>query len=95
MEKAMCDEFKNNLIITRELHGGVQKIFKFDNLYGASVIKHKYSYGGDLGLWELAVIKHQEDDEWHIVYDTKITDDVIGYLTEEEVCFYLEQIKNL
>ena len=93
--KAMCDEFQNNLIETRELHGGVQKIFKFDNMYGASVVKHKYSYGGDAGLWELAVIKYQDEDKWHIVYDTEITDDVIGYLTNDGVCILLEQIKHL
>lgn len=95
MEKTMYDKFKNNLIETKELFGGVQKLFKFDNMYGASVIKHKYSYGGDKGLWELAVIKYQDDDKWHIDYDTKITDDVIGYLTDEDVCFCLEQIKHL
>ena len=77
------------------MHGGIQKIFKFDNMYGASVVKHKYSYGNELGLWELAVIKYYADDEWHIVYDTKITDDVIGNLTDDDVCFYLEQIKYL
>ena len=93
--KAMCDEFQNNLIETRELHGGVQKIFKFDNMYGASVVKHKYSYGGDVGLWELAVIKYQDKDKWDIVYDTGITDDVIGYLTDDGVCILLEQIKQL
>ena len=93
--KAMCDEFQNNLIETRELHGGVQKIFKFDNMYGASVVKHKYSYGGDVGLWELAVIKYQDKDKWDIVYDTGITDDVIGYLTDDDVCILLEQIKQL
>ena len=93
--KAMCDEFQNNLIEIRELHGGVQKIFKFDNMYGASVVKHKYSYGGDAGLWELAVIKYQDEDKWHIVYDTEITDDVIGYLTDGDVCILLKQIKHL
>ena len=37
---------------------GIQRIYKFDNGYGASVVKHKYSYGGDKGLWELAVIEN-------------------------------------
>lgn len=93
--KAIYDKFKNNLIKSNALFDGVQKIFKFDNMYGASVIKHRYSYGSDLGLWELAVIKYQDDDKWGIVYDTKLTDDVLGYLTDDDVCFYLEQIKHL
>lgn len=91
----MFDKFKNNLIKTEVLYGGTHKIFKFNNMYGASIIKHKYSFGGDENLWELAIIKFQDDDKWNIVYDTKLADDVIGYLTDEDVCCYLEQIKNL
>ena len=93
--KAIYDKFKNNLIESKDLLDGVQTIFKFDNMYGASVIKHRYSYGGYLGLWELAVIKYQDDDKWDIVYYTKLTDDVLGFLTDDDVCCYLEQIKHL
>jgi hypothetical protein len=62
----------------------------FDNGYGASVVKSIYSYGGNQGLYELAVIKDNA-----ICYDTPITDDVIGYLTEDDVNKYLGQIQNL
>ena len=41
---------------TKEVMDGVQKLYSFPNGYGASVIKHKGSYGGDKGLWELAVL---------------------------------------
>lgn len=61
--KATYDRFKDNLIETNKLFDGIQKIVKFDNMYGASVIKHKHSYGGDLGLWELAVIKYYGEHE--------------------------------
>jgi len=69
---------------------GIQARIFFDNGYGASVIKSPHSYGGNQGLYELAVIKDNA-----IRYDTPITDDVIGYLTEDDVTKYLGQIQNL
>ena len=49
-----------------------------------------YSYGGNQDLYELAIIKDNA-----ICYDTPITDDVIGYLTEDDVTKYLSQIQEL
>lgn len=80
---------------TREVNGGVQKIYRYKNNYGASVVRHSFSYGHNEGLWELAVIKWNDDDTWDICYDTPITDDVLGYLTENAVKRYLKQIKKL
>lgn len=71
--------------------GGVQKVYKFPNGYGASVIKHNHSYGGSQGLWELAVLG--KDGELN--YETPITSDVIGWLTDEEVDGVLAQINEL
>jgi hypothetical protein len=80
---------------TREVNGGVQKIYRYKNNYGASVVRHSFSYGNKEGLWKLAVIKWNDDDTWDICYDTPITDDVLGYLTENAVKRYLKQIKKL
>lgn len=74
-----------------EVNGGTQRIYKFANGYGASVIQSYMSYGGDRGLWELAVLDSNE----HLCYDTPVTNDVIGYLTEEQVQEYLAQIDAL
>ena len=63
----------------------------FENGFGASVICHKYSYGGKDGLYELAVL----DTKGEITYDTPITNDVIGYLTEEGVTAILAEIQLL
>lgn len=82
------------LVRTDREFGGIQYVFKFDNGYGASVVKGFSTYGAADDLWELAVL-HFDGDEWSITYNTPITDDVIGYLTDEEVGEYLEQIKNL
>lgn len=76
-------------------NGGIQRLYHFTgNDYGASVIQNPYSYGGRDGLWELAVIAW-DGDNWSICYDTPITDDVLGYLTEEEVTETLVKIKAL
>ena len=76
------------------VEGSVQYIFKFDNNYGASIIKRPGSFGYRQDLWKLAVI-YFEDDEYYLTYDTEITDDVIGHLTDEEVNTYLDRIRNL
>lgn len=72
-------------------HDGVHGSIMFDNGYGASVVRHSFSYGGKSGLYELAVLDKNGD----LIYDTPITDDVIGYLTPEEVTEVLIKIQDL
>jgi hypothetical protein len=73
-----------------DLDGVVGRIM-FDNGYGASVVRHIMSYGGKLGLFELAVLDKDEE----LTYDTPITNDVVGHLTPEEVTNYLIKIQEL
>jgi hypothetical protein len=68
-----------------------QKIYKFDNGYGASVVSHLGSYGGKNGLFEVAVIGKDGD----LDYTTPVTNNVIGWLDFTGVAEVLEQIKNL
>lgn len=70
---------------------GIYCRIQFENGFGVSVIKHKYSYGGPDGLYELAIL----DSDGEITYDTPITDDVIGHLTEEGVTALLAEIQLL
>jgi hypothetical protein len=70
---------------------GVQAIITFDNGYGASIVRHKFSYGNAQGLYELAVL----DSDDAIAYDTPVTDDVLGHLSEEDVTNALKQIQEL
>ena len=72
-----------------------QWLFKFENNYGASVIKRYGSYGYEKDKFELAVVKFNENNIFSLCYDTEITDDVMGYLSNEEVLEILEKIKNL
>ena len=66
----------------------------FPNGYGISVVRFPGSYGAGEGLYEIAVLQGLEED-WEICYDTPITDDVMGYLTIEDVETVLTQIQNL
>ena len=92
-----ADNFTDFLVKCGPLLGGVQYVFRFDNNYGASVVKHRGSYGHESDLWELAVIKYNSENtnDWHITYGTTITDDVLGDLTDEEVCETLSAIRDL
>lgn len=62
------------------LNGGTQRVYKFPNGYGASVIVGgTMAYGGH----EIAVLKFTGDDEFHLCYDTPVTNDVIGHVRDE------------
>ena len=67
---------------------GSQRIYRFPNGFGASVVRHESSYGGRQGLFELAVLDNTGD----ITYSTTITSDVLGWLTIEDVDDILDRI---
>jgi len=71
-------------------HIGVHAVVELDNGYKASIVCHEYSYGGDRGLYELAVIRDNR-----IVYDTPITNDVLGWLTPDDIVNTLNKINLL
>ena len=73
---------------------GAQARHFFDNGYGVSVICGPQSYGGAEGLYELAVLKGDAENS-KIYYNTPITDDVLGHLTEEQVTNLLSQVQSL
>ena len=77
--------------------GGNQRLYKFPNGRGASVVRFPYSYGASEGLFELAVIRFtgKGNDSVDLDYSTPITSDVLGHLTEEDVQATLTQIAAL
>jgi len=83
----------NDLVFKQDIQRGLNAArIMFDNGYGASVVIGPHTYGGEDGLYELAVILGSDGK---LTYDTPVTDDVEGYLTEDDVTKLLEQIQNL
>ena len=82
---------------TQKRHGGTQDIYRFANGYGASVIRNEHSYGNTGGLFELGVTRLLGEGafDFRLTYETPITDDVIGYLTTEDVQDLLVKIQAL
>lgn len=77
-----------------ELNGGVYMRVFFASGFGVSVIQSPLSYGGSCDKYELAVIEGNPVN-WHITYDTHITNDVLGWLDEDQVIGYMRQVSKL
>jgi len=75
--------------------GAVQKLYRFKNNYGASVVKGEHTYGGEEGLWELAVVTFKTNGKFNLCYGTPITEDVEGHLTDDAVEELLTKIEAL
>lgn len=92
IELKVNDEFERYLIDKYEDEMDcIHYIFRFPNDYGASVVKGRYTYGGP-ELWEMGLIFFDEDDCYDLAYEKDFSEDVIGYLTDEEVNRLLEKI---
>ena len=76
-----------------QIHGlpSEQHVYRFGNGYGASVVRGPYTYGGDKGKYELAVVRFSGDN-FAVTYETPITSDVIGWLDVPEVAKVLDAI---
>lgn len=64
-----------------------QRVYRFQNGYGASVVQGPDTFGGPKGLWELAVVRFEGDEFYEYVVDktTSISNEVIGDLPEHEI----------
>ena len=70
--------------------GGILARADFDNGFGVTVVQTPHTYGGDKGLYELAVWKDHA-----IHYDNPVSNgDVVGYLREEDVSDAMLVIQN-
>jgi hypothetical protein len=82
---------------------GYHGLIFFPNGYGVSVVRYKSFYAPNNGYssytsndseWEVAVL-YGNENEWDITYNTEITDDVLGHLTEGEVDWVMLQVQQL
>lgn len=92
MDLTYSEQFKDYIVEQNDL-GYPQMIYKFPNGYGASVIKFNYVCLG-IGI-EIAVLRFDEDGNWHIDYCTPITNDVICGLNEKSRDSVLQEIFDL
>lgn len=61
--------------------------------YEVSIISTAYSYGGKMGLYEIALIKAGKLVELRGKVEGFQDDDVLGYLTEDDVRKYIEILR--
>ena len=95
MVKKMIDINEYIIHINKSNIGNKQAVFKFPNGYGASLIQGPSSYGGEDGLFEIAVLEFNTGNGWELCYHTSVADDVLGHLTENEVMEILNKIYKL
>jgi hypothetical protein len=85
---------RGEVLLDRSYMGRNQLVIGFPNGFGGSVIND--GYGSKQGLYELAVVKLGPDGAgYDITYETPITNDTLGWLTETEVVDTLRRIEQL
>lgn len=84
-------DYNKYIVDIRAFNNGMGVIFRFDNDYGLSVVSHSFSYGNSSNEFEIAVLKFKDDDDWSLCYDTVITNDVLGYQSEEDLINVIKQ----
>ena len=67
-----------------------QATLTFDNGYGVSIVFGEAFYSNGIDTYELAILK-----DGKLCYDTYITDDVMGWLTEEQVTDIMKKVQGL
>lgn len=92
-------QFKDLQFTAHRIGDGKQAVMMFENGYGVSVVRLKVagiyrSYTRNENEWELAVLEGNEE-KWSRTYDTPITDDVIGHLSEREVSEVMRKVQEL
>ena len=92
--------FDNIEFKTHAYGDGVHGLIFFPGGYGLSVVRYKHPYSTryssytDDKTWEVAIIKGTKN-QWEICYDTDITDDVLGYQTEEDINRIIKHVVRL
>ena len=88
-------ELEFNNISETHGEGAVQAYVKLKNGFDVSVVKHKYSYGGDKGLYEIGVFDAQRSGVEAMCDPLEWGDTVKGWLAPEDVESYIHQIEKV
>jgi len=79
---------------------GVHGLIFFPGGYGLSVVRFRHPFGGgsytsnDTEDYEVAIIKGTKN-QWEICYDTKLTNDVLGFQTKEDINKIINHVQRL
>lgn len=73
--------------------GGERYRVPLGDKYEVSIISTAYSYGGSLGLYEIALMKDGKLVKLRGKVEGFQDDDVLGYLTEDDVRKYIEILR--
>ena len=80
---------------------GSHGLIFFPGGYGLSVVRFRNPFGGggsytsnDTEDYEVAIIKGTKD-QWEICYDTKLTNDVLGFQTKEDINKIINHVQRL
>lgn len=65
----------------------------FPNKFGLSIITGRGTHSDENSV-EVAILK-KDIDGWHLTYDTPLTDDVIRYVTKEELIELINEVQKL
>jgi hypothetical protein len=74
----------------RKHPAGFQAVGLFENGFGISVIPEP-----DNAHYEIAVLRHKNGKHSHISYDSGLTDDVLRWLTVDQVHSVIARARNL
>ena len=71
---------------------GYRKEMHFENGYGLSIVSCEFSYGGNIGLFEIALLDSKTKE---IVYNPDLGfTDVLGYLGFDEVASVIQRVRD-
>ena len=80
----------NYPFINEQYSKAKQAIMYFENGYGVSVLYGSCFYSNGIDTYEVGILY-----DGGLTYDTDITDDVMGYLTESEVTDVMIRVQQL
>ena len=70
--------------------GACQAYIELENGLAASIVRHRYSYGHEKGLYEMGCFA-----EWGLIHVDRWNDQVIGHLGPEQIEAELEYLKGI